>query len=119
MKSKTNVLIEWSPGEIEGEPEFAWDDLVEELSEILKEKNPSARWLVRVEGFGWRKLNGEKVVETNNGRVFLSEILPKTDVSFTIYDDGEGKLSINNFHHDSPTGEWYYAEPAPFEEDET
>jgi hypothetical protein len=91
---------------------FAWDDMIDVLTSHIQERNPSGSWRAEVVGFGWQKLSGWKFFEATNGKKFLQEILPNTDNTFMIYADGKTAFAINNFHHDAPTGEWYYVRPA-------
>lgn len=68
-------------------------------------------WKATVNGFGWRGLNGEKYISADNAKTLLSEVLPDTDCTFHIYNFRNG-IAIQNYHHDSPTGnEWYYIVP--------
>lgn len=87
-----------------------WEFLIEDLQGKLDEYNPDQKpWAINVVGFGWRNLNLQGVVRTNDAGDWLSKILPETNCTFHIYmDDKNKRLSIHNFHHDSPTGEWYY-----------
>ncbi len=87
---------------------FEWDYLLENLSEKLDEINPEGYWYCEVKNFGWRNLNGWNNFNSNNGQEFLRQILPDTDCTFRIYIDEDNTIRIQNFHHDSPTGnEWY------------
>ena len=93
--------------------ETSWDDICDELSAYIQARNPSGLWHAEVENFGWQKLSGTKDFEARNGRLFLNAILPQTDCTFKVYQYGRKGLAINNFHHDSPTGdEWYYVTAA-------
>jgi hypothetical protein len=115
------LLLDWDGGYFENEEtgeneydDFAWDDLTDELTYILRRKNKSGDWYAKVSGFGWRGMDGEQRIEgvADTGQKFLNKILPDTDCHFKIYDYGKNGLAINNFHHDSPTGaEWYYIVP--------
>lgn len=87
-----------------------WDSVVDWLTEILKKKNKGSCWKASVVGFGWRKLNGMKFLRADNGKEFLQKILPDCDCTFYVHNYGRG-LAIHNYHHDSPTGEWYYIVP--------
>ena len=90
---------------------FAWDNMIENLTEIMEKKNPNNKWRAEVKNFGWRSSSGENVFYAEKGDELLSEILPKTDNTFKIFNFGKG-FAIQNFHHDSPTGnEWYYIVP--------
>lgn len=99
--------------------QFAWDDVVEYLTELMAKRNKRGYWRADVEGFGWRKQNGYKYFEADKGQEFLQQILPNTDNTFRIYAHGKNGFAIQNFHHDAPTGEWYYVRPATTKEIET
>ena len=88
-----------------------YDNFCEELTEVLTEVNPDNKdWYCKAENFGWRKISGEKTFMALTGKAFLSEILPETECTFKIYEEN-GKIKVNNRHHDSPYGdEWYYIE---------
>ena len=90
---------------------FEWECLLDSLTELLQKINPNNQpWRAEVSNFGWQERNGFGTFDADNGKDFLRNILPKTDCSFKIYiDEKEGKISINNTHHDSPTWkEWYH-----------
>lgn len=94
--------------------EHEWDCLLESLERIMKEINEDGYWHVRAEDFGWQNLSGWTKFQTDSAKTFLQKILPNTDCTFHIFVVGEGDqryLSIQNYHHDSPMGEWYYARP--------
>lgn len=91
---------------------FAFESMVDDLSELMQERNKGGHWLAKVNNFGWRNLDGRKQFDAEDGKDFLREILPECDCTFNIFDYGEGQgFAIKNFHHDSPTGEWYYIIP--------
>lgn len=95
---------------------WAWDDFEENLTELINKISPEGYWSASVQGFGWKGLDGEKTFFADNASDFIHAILPQTDCTFYIYKTRHG-LSINNFHHDSPTGkEWYYLEPMTYKE---
>ena len=74
-------------------------------------------WKVEVSNFGWRNQDGQKILRAENGLELLRGILPDTECTFRIYHDGRTGLKIQNFHHDSPTGnEWYYIYPMTLKE---
>lgn len=121
IKNHAAFLCEEDPGLSEGEafekaasdPEifsFEWEWLLESLQEKLEEYNEKGKpWHILGVGLGWRNLDGEMILETNNSQEFLEKILPNCDCTFNIYtSDDDRRISIQNFHHDSPTGEWYY-----------
>jgi hypothetical protein len=93
--------------------EDAYNDFIEDLNtELSKRKFKSNKWYATVTGFGRRGLSGEATFMADNGRDFLRGILPDTDCSFKVYTDNPKKLSIQNWHHDSPMGnEWYEVSP--------
>lgn len=98
---------------------FEWECLLDNLTEQLDAMNPSGYWSGKVENFGWNKRQGFTEFRADNGRDFLSHILPKTDCTFRIYIENGDTLKIQNFHHDSPTGnEWYTLTPLTTEQHE-
>lgn len=97
--------------------QWAWDDLTECLTEWLKEKNDTPYWKCDVNNFGWRHLDGYKYFKARDGEELLRAILPDTDCTFTIYNDGKHGIKIENAHHDAPMGgEWYYIRRATIKE---
>lgn len=90
--------------------ECEWEWFIESFNEFI-ETFKADQWDVRVENFGWQNRCGTGEVAGIDGEHLLRNILPKTDCTFSIYKTGDG-FSINNFHHDSPTGEWYYVNPS-------
>jgi hypothetical protein len=89
-----------------------YEYLTEYLTERMNKKNPDGYWKAVVNNFGWRSQNGYQYVEADKGSELLSAVLPKCDCTFRIHNYGKG-FAIQNFHHDSPTGnEWYYITPA-------
>ena len=99
--------------------QFAWDDLKDGLTEALTAKNPNnLPWRLDGSNLGWQARSGYMYVETNDGAEFLNKVLPKTDVTIEVYDEGDA-LHFKVYHHDAPTGEHYYARPeAPKEEED-
>ncbi|MEK6921891.1 MAG: hypothetical protein AABX82_08430 [Nanoarchaeota archaeon] len=88
-----------------------WESLIEFLNETMDKKNTIGYWKVIVNNFGWRNLDGYKCLHAENGKDLIRGILPDCDCTFRIFNYGKG-LAIQNFHHDSPTGnEWYYLMP--------
>ena len=121
IKSQAEYIVEEDPSITEDQAfqnasedydifTWAWDELIDDLDQKMAEYNPDGkRWDVRVENFGWRNLSGRKVFDCDNAKQFLREVLPDTDNTFNIFMfDDEKRMEIQNFHHDSPTGEWYY-----------
>ena len=114
MKSDKNIdpIIRWFSSDFEPEDvEFEFEYFLEELDELIKEINPEGYCYCKVSNFGWRNLSGYSYLEFDTAREMLSKVLPNTDCSFNIYKDGN-VLKIQNYHHDSPTGnEWYELKP--------
>ena len=93
-----------------------WEYLTDDLTEIMQRKNHrnyyKNKWYAEVNSFGWRNSDGSKTFTAETGQELLQEILPKTDCIFKIFRDSKSSLKIQNYHHDSPTGnEWYYIRP--------
>ena len=107
---ETLPVLTWgfdNDGDQDGDTSQDWEDFCEELTVLIRKINPSGKWLVSVENFGWQKLNGYSEFEAREGSQFLSRILPRTECSFKVFVIGKGfgrKIKIQNFHHDSPTG---------------
>jgi|GEM_PF-1897476 len=104
--------------------DWEWQCLAENLKYTLQELENEEKpglWYVERRNFGWRNLGGHAQLALdgkNDGQQFLSKILPETDCSFKIYEYEHGDqkgIKVHNFHHDSPTGEWYYAIPVKSE----
>ncbi|AQT68244.1 hypothetical protein STSP2_01400 [Anaerohalosphaera lusitana] len=113
MKSDKSIdpVIRWFPHEYEPEEiEFEWDYILEELDQLIDEVNQDGYWYCTVENFGWQNLSGHAYLEFESARDMLLKVLPKCECSFNIYRDGK-VLRIQNYHHDSPTGEWYELTP--------
>jgi hypothetical protein len=84
--------------------DFEWRDLCENLTDIMNRINPEGcDWLCKVANFGWMHRNGHKTFRANDGKKLLQEVLPETDCTFKIFDHGD-HITINNAHHDAPTG---------------
>lgn len=93
--------------------EFEWECFVDSLTELMREvrDNRSHYWHATVENFGWNNQYGEKVFEAILGEDLLGAVLPACDCTYHVY-KVDGYILIQNFHHDSPTGnEWYLLEP--------
>ena len=68
---------------------------------------PGGRWHAEVRNVGWRGLCGRKDFYVETGDTFLCAILPQTECMFRIYVDSQQEIRIQNFNHDSPSGnEW-------------
>ena len=90
--------------------DFNFEELIEALTEEMNKLNTkNYYWCASVSNFGWRGLDGEaKPFKAETGKELLSHILPNCDCTFKIFKEGKG-FAIQNFHHDSPTGnEWYH-----------
>jgi len=88
-----------------------YDILMINLDEIINKKNKSGFWFCEVENFGWRNLDGHRYLKAVTGQELLSGILPDCQCIFKVFNYGRG-LAVQNWHHDSPTGnEWYYLRP--------
>ena len=106
----------WDLSELESESdrEFEWEHLIECLTTFMKEINPEGElWYATMENFGWRHLNGEKTFDAGEGEKLLQQLLPRTECTFKVWFDKEAKkITIDNAHHDAPTGgEMYYVTP--------
>ena len=92
-----------------------WNDFLEDLwDNALEVINPGHWWKASVENFGWRGLDGNcPPFKADDAAMFLHRILPDCDCTFNIFiDEKTKKIRIQNFHHDSPTGnEWYFIAP--------
>jgi len=92
---------------------WEWEYLCEALTELMKKISyrnyyDHYYWYAEVVNFGWRSQSGQKYFKAETGEELLREILPKTNCTFRIYRESN-RLSIQNFHHDSPVGkEWYH-----------
>jgi hypothetical protein len=95
----------------------AHDQMIEDLDEWMREHNPDGLpWHAEVTNFGWRNQNGYCDFSAHTAQELLWGVLPNTENTFVVYDEGD-HISINNAHHDSPMGgEWYTVKPQ--EEDE-
>lgn len=94
-----------------------WDSMTDHLTEIMESLNRNNhykdKWIAEVNGFGWRNSVGFANITACNGTELLRGVLPDTECSFNIFKDGRNRIKIQNYHHDSPTGnEWYYIRPA-------
>ena len=91
--------------------DFEWEDLITELSSVIKKKNPNGYWHVEVRNFGWRRINGNSYFHITDGHNLITSILPNTECNFKIHNYGKG-LAMQNYHYDNPTGnEWHYIKP--------
>ena len=111
MKTKKPILELYDDFDDSDDALFYYDNFKEELGELLKTKNPAGDWHIRGEFLGWDNRSGSKIIRLNNpndSNEFLSELLPDADITLKIYHNTRYGLTIKCYHHDSPTGEYYY-----------
>lgn len=95
--------------------QYEFDALSDALTDLMT-KHETTSWVATVENFGWRALSGRKAFVARDGRELLRQVLPNTDCTFKVFEEGD-HLAIQNWHHDSPTGkEWYRIYPRKDEE---
>ena len=98
--------------------DFEHECMRDEITAWIKKHNPDGDWRAEVTGFGWQRLNGYKDFHAEDGQHLLWAVLPNTDCTFNIYDEGD-HLSMENAHHDAPTGgEWYTIRPRGDDDDD-
>jgi len=91
--------------------EINLNSFIEDLTTIMNKKCKTNCWKVEISNFGWKNQNGNKVFKADDARELINNLLPNTPCTYKIYNYSNG-LAIQNFHHDSPTGnEWYYLKP--------
>lgn len=104
--------------------EYDWEVTCAEFGRLLEHVHPRGVWLVQVAGFGWRSQTGQGMValsSAGDGEEMLRSILPETACRFRIFQKqaiagNQTYIRLQNFHHDSPTGnEWYTLWPATIE----
>lgn len=111
---QTLPVMTWgfdNDGDQDGDTSYEWEMFCDDLTALIKKINPSGKWLVSVENFGWQKLNGYSEFEAHDGAKFLSRILPRTECSFKVFVIGKGfgrQIKIQNWHHDSNCGDEIY-----------
>jgi len=92
--------------------EFEWEMIAEDIATLFEEKNPEGYFFCKVENFGWRKMDGFLFAELHTGQDLVTKVLPNTACTFKIFLEKDNTIKIQNFHHDSPTGdEWYTLTP--------
>jgi hypothetical protein len=80
--------------------EFAWDNLLEDLTEWM---NGRSDWHAEAVGLGWRNSSGQKDFEAVDGKALLAAVLPKTGEFRLEGKTGEDEeLVLRVWHHDSP-----------------
>lgn len=82
-----------------------WDDLRNKINQLFSEYE-SHYWLVSGRNMGWRNQSGSNLKKIRTHDDFFS-MLPKTECTFYITKNDDGSLTMINYHHDSPTGEFY------------
>lgn len=109
MKQVGELIVEGS----NAEGDKVWDRVCGMLDSHLRDCGlDDSSWHAEVVNFGWQKLNGHKDFHSDTAADFISTLLPETDCAFKIYKWGENGIAIQNWHHDSNTGdEWYYIKP--------
>ena len=80
---------------------WGWDTLLTELTNLM---NGHDFFHMRVQNFGWQGLFGEKNIIAETAQQLLSQVLPRTECTFTIYQCDNGVIKIDNAHHDRPFG---------------
>jgi len=87
-----------------------WTLFLESFQDHIDGMMPQdCRWLATVKDFGWRKSNGQKEFIAEHAEEMLRQILPKTECHFKIWIDMAGQqIRLQNFHHDSATGDEIY-----------
>ena len=110
-------IISWFQSNIEeSDIEFEWDCLIDELDQLINEINIEGYWYCEVENFGWRGSSGYAYLKFETGVNMIRRVLPQTECSFNIFREGN-MLKIQNYHHDSATGnEWYTLTPISYEQ---
>jgi hypothetical protein len=90
-----------------------WDDLLCNLNVDLDNLCPHGYWYAEVHNFGWQSKSGWSKFHAKDAKEFLDKILPRTECTFHIYIDKRKRtIRIQNWHHDSPWGnEWYAVRP--------
>ncbi len=100
--------------EDEHDQQSGWDYLTDALTTFIQAVHPDGDWHAEVENFGWQSRSGHKDFSAGDGETLLRELLPETECTFKVwFDKEEKKITIDNAHHDKPTGgEMYYVTPA-------
>ena len=95
-----------------------WEDLTSSITAFMQKVHPDGGWRAEVAGFGWQSLNGYLDFDAGDGKKLLQKVLPDTENTFKVWLDEEAKtITINNAHHDKPTGgEIYTIKPQEVED---
>lgn len=87
----------------------------ETLDEIVKARaTESNQWYARGINMGWQGRSGDKFFTAADGKEFMHNIMPDTDVTMYIYETQTltpKTLKIVIYHHDAPMGETYLVDP--------
>lgn len=109
----------WDTSEFEHQDEMdeEFEEMTAAITAFMQKVNESGHWHVEARNFGWQHKDGSMDFVALDGRQFLRGVLPNTDCTYKIWlNEAEKKITIDNAHHDAPTGgEMYYATPAPEE----
>lgn len=84
----------------------AWRDLLDDLTNLLRQISPEGCFHAEGRNLGWRRLSAKGTFHARNGEDFLRQLLPNTDCTFSIVRQAD-TLRIINSHHDAPTDELY------------
>ena len=85
--------------------QFAWDDIIDCLQEIMNDFNPQGHWHIEGRNMGWQNRSGTKDFYCDDAKDFIKSIFPDTsEFSFTLTVEAD-HLFIRISHHDAPTGE--------------
>lgn len=104
---ETSVVVEIDPyGDDEFDTEYIdelkclYEVCVNKAKKITKQDDWYATFLMEVEGFGWRKLNGGKIL-SGDREDFVNEIIPDYDHTIYIQPNHEGDVVELRFsYHD-------------------
>lgn len=113
--------LQWGfDNEDDDDDPYRWEEFLENFQDHLDSMMPeNCRWLAKVENFGWRKQSGEKEFKAGDAEEMLRQILPKSECHFKIWIDMEGQeIRLQNFHHDSNSGDEIYVVHPSSGEDE-
>ena len=121
MKPGETPDLTWDTSAFDNSDEyqFEWDFMCKELTDFMDKINLDGDWHCTVENFGWDNRSGYQDFSTCDGANLLSKVLPSTECTFKVWLDEEGKkITIDNAHHDKPTGGEIYVITPQEKEDE-
>ena len=113
--------LTWDTCDYDGpdEMEWGWEDLTSRVTEFIQKVHPDGDWRAVVTNFGWQNQNGYSDFDAGDGSKMLQAVLPNTSCTFKMWLDEEAKtITINNAHHDKPTGGEIYVIKPQEREDE-